>query len=257
MESEKQSATIDRQRREPKWNVENITKTALMFSTRGEFAEKNKPAYEAARLLGLLDELFDLVLHQWDEHAIKNEACKYSSRTEMARKSGAAYNAARRLGLISSLFPSKLKNWGVDEVEEVAKCCLSKKDLKIKNATAYNAALRLGIIDGLFDNQGRIRERDCVYLWEVSDEPGLYKVGITSSSMGTYRITQVAKEVNCTPNILFLKQVGYEAAKVIEREMKRIGTPYKFSKKFYGHSEFRYMSTSEVERCVKFVIKSF
>jgi hypothetical protein len=241
-------------KKKPKWDKDSIRQIAKAFSSRSEFAAKNKPAYEAARLFRMLPELFGLKLNQWDKQLIKQESTKYKTRTEFAKASSSAYNAARRLKIIDQLYPSLLKSWTEDEVRKIAKTCSNKKDLKRKCATAYNAALRLNIIDDLFENQPQVAERDCVYLWSVKDEPGLYKVGITSHKMGEYRINQVAKESRFLPQLVFLVKVGYENAKTIERRMKQLGTPYKFSKKFYGHSEFRYMSPSEVAECVKLSI---
>lgn len=241
-------------KKKPKWDKESIRQIAKAFSSRSEFAAKNKPAYEAARLLRMLPELFRLRLKQWDDQLVRQESTKYTTRTEFAKGSAAAYNAARRLKIIDQLYPSLLKSWTEDEVRKLAKTCSSKKDLKRVCATAYNAALRLNIIDDLFENQPQVAERDCVYLWSVKDEPGLYKVGITSHKMGDYRINQVAKEAKFSPQLVFLVKVGYAHAKVIERKMKQLGTPYKFSKKFYGHSEFRYLSPSEVAECVKLSI---
>jgi hypothetical protein len=247
------SSNIEKKKK-PKWDKESIRQVAKAFSSRGEFAAKNKPAYEAARLLRMLPELFRLRLKQWNDQLVRQESTKYTTRTEFAKGSPAAYNAARRLKIIDQLYPSLLKSWTEDEVRKIAKTCSSKKDLKRVCATAYNAALRLNIIDDLFKNQPQVAERDCVYMWSVKDEPGLYKVGITSHKMGEYRINQVAKEAKFSPQLVFLVKVGYENAKVIERKMKRLGTLYKFSKKFYGHSEFRYLSPSEVAECVKLSI---
>lgn len=224
-----------------------------MASSRSEFAALNKPAYEAARLMGLLSDLFPLRLMQWDEKSIRQEASKYQSRTEFARSSGSAYNAARRMRVIDSLFDSKLESWTVEKIEQLAQRCKSKKSLKRLNASAYNAALRLEIIDRLFENDGSVRERDCVYLWSVDDEPGLYKVGITSFSMGDFRIKQVAKEARVASTIILLEQVGYSRAKTLEKSMKRMGTPYRFSRKFYGHTEFRYMTPEQVTECIRMV----
>ena len=237
-------------KKKPKWDKSNLEKIARLYLSRSEFAIANKPAYEAARLLGLLDKLFDLKLNQWDETSVRQEAKNYKTRTEFAKGCGSAYNAARRLGIINDLYPSLLKTWTETEIRKVAKTCSSKKELKRKCATAYNAALRLKIIDELFENQPQVAERDCVYLWSVKDEPGLYKVGITSYKMGEYRINQVAREAKVTPEVIFIEHVGYNNAKKIEKQMKKIGVPYKFSKRFYGHTEFRYMSPSEVETCV-------
>lgn len=203
--------------------------------------------------MGLLPHLFPLLLNQWDEKSVREEASRFKSRTDFAKGSGAAYNAARRLKIIDSLFESKLEKWSVEKIELLSQKCSTKKDLKRLNASAYNAALRFNIIGRLFDNQGRVRERDCVYLWSVNGEPGLYKFGITSSSMGDYRIKQVAKEANVESTLLLLEQVGYEGAKKLESVMKRAGTPYKFSKKFYGCTEFRYMTPSQVAQCIKAV----
>jgi hypothetical protein len=244
------SSNIEKKKK-PKWDKESIRQIAKAFSSRGEFAAKNKPAYEAARLLRMLPELFRLRLKQWDDQLVRQESAKYTTRTEFAKGSAAAYNAARRLKIIDQLYPSLLRSWDETAVRKLANTCASKKELKRVCATAYNAALRLGIIDDLFNNQQRVAGRDCVYLWSVIDEPGLYKFGITSRSMGKYRINQVAKEARVKADLVFLEHVGYKNAKLIELKMKRMGTPYKFANKFFGHSEFRYLSPIEVEECVK------
>jgi hypothetical protein len=237
----------------PKWSESLLREAASNYSTRSEFALRNKPAYEAARLKGLLDDLYGHVLIQWDAAKVTDEAKKYNSRTEFAKGSGSAYNAARRMGLLPSLFDSKLECWTPERIEQVALNCVNKKELKRSCASAYNAALRLGIIDRLFDNQGVVNARDCVYVWSVNDEPGLYKVGITSHAMGDFRIRQVAKEARFTPTLILLEKVGYEAAKVLERQMKRMGKPYRFEHRFYGYTEFRYFSPHEVATCVQIV----
>lgn len=242
-------------KRKPKWDKASVKNAAATYTSRSEFADKNKPAYEAARLLGMLPELFDLKLNQWDEQTIRNEAAKYSSRTEFANKSGAAYNAARRLCILSTLFPSKLRTWDEQAIRNIAQQCVNKKELKRRCASAYNAALRLELIDDLFENQTKVNTRDCVYLWSVNDEPGLYKVGITSEQIGEYRMHQVAKEAGVTPTLIFLHRVGYDAAKTIEREMKKLGTKYTFPKKFYGRSEFRYLTSEEVAKCVRLALQ--
>lgn len=222
----------------------------MTFTSRSDFAYGNKPAYEMARLLGLLDKWFGHRLNHWSESTVRKEALKYTSRTDFAKESGAAYNAARRLKIIDSLFQSKLKTWDRDTITKIAKTCENKKQLKRNHGSAYNAALRLGIIDELFKNQESVNTRDCVYLWSVKEEPGLYKFGIVSKKIGKHRINQVAREAKVTPDVVFIEYVGYDNAKRIERQMKQIGTPYRFSKKFYGHTEFRYMSPAEVEACV-------
>ena len=237
-------------KKNPKWNKDLLKGIAKQFSSRSEFADGNKPAYEASRLMGLLDDWFGYKLNQWTENKIREESTRYNNRTDFAKASGSAYNAARRLGILSSLFESQLKSWNRDTITAVAKNCENKKQMKRKYASAYNAALRLNMIDELFVNQISINTRDCVYLWSVKEELGLYKVGITSEKMGEYRIHQVAREANVTPQIVFLCNVGYEAAKKIENSMKKIGKPYKFSKKFYGYSEFRYMTPDEVCQCI-------
>ena len=240
-------------KKDSKWSEASLREAAAPYSSRSEFAYNNKPAYEAARCSGLLPNLFPLMLRQWDIESVTVEASKYSTRTEFAKSNGSAYNAARRLGIIESLFDSLLDRWTVEAIEKIALSVPNKKALKRTNASAYNAALRLGIIDRLFDNQGSVNARDCVYLWAVSDEPDLYKFGVTSYEMGDFRIRQVAKEASVVPSIVMLERVGFNGAKILEKQMKRIGRPYRFSKKFFGYTEFRYMTPDQVARCVEMV----
>ncbi len=241
-------------RKNTTWREVDIREAAGRYTSRSEFALHNKAAYEAARLVGLLGELFDHSLNQWDEESVRAEAAKYTSKTGLAKGNGSAYNAARRLGIVNDLYTPILRNWSDSEIRFVAQLCANKKEMKRQFGSAYNAALRLGIIDELFQNQVKINTRDCVYLWAVVGEADLYKFGITSESMGSHRINQVAREAGVTPSVVMLHRVGYEAAKQLEARMKRMGTPYRFSKKFFGFSEFRYMSPDEVGQCVKLAL---
>lgn len=241
-------------KRNPRWTEALLREAASQYSTRSEFATSNKPAYEAARLAGLIDELFGHVLNQWEEESIRTEAAKYKSRTEFAKMSGSAYNAARRLGIIDDLYDSLLMTWTPKQIRFVAQLCANKKEMKRQFASAYNAALRLGIISDLFQNQRVVNTRDCIYLWSVVGERDLYKFGITSKSMGDHRIKQVSREAGVTPSLVMLHHVGYEDAKRIEKLMKGMGRPYKFSKKFFGFSEFRYLSPDEVAQCVRLAL---
>lgn len=243
-------------KKNPRWTDELLREAASYCGSRSEFAVRNKPAYEFARTTGLLDSLFGLVLNQWDEESVRRESLKYDTRTAFAKGSGSAYNAARRLNLIETLYASLLQSWTPSRIKHVASQCSNKKEMKRLYTSAYNAALRLGVIDELFVNQKKINTRDCVYLWAVVGERDLYKFGITSASMGNHRMNQVAKEAGVMPDLVMLHRVGYESAKRIEGHMRQMGRPYRFTKKFFGFSEFRYLSPAEVAECIRLALSN-
>ena len=90
-----------------KWTETAIREEAAKYSSKAEFFRSCQSAYQSARGLGLLDELFENQYRYWDEQSIREEAAKYSSRVEFVRGRESAYDAARTRfpGLLDELFP--------------------------------------------------------------------------------------------------------------------------------------------------------
>lgn len=191
---------------------------------------------------------------KWSAEDIKKEILKYQSRSEFMRANISAYQAAHKLGLIDQL-PKRKKTvswkWSVEKIIEDLKKYDGKGDVQTRNRNLYMAARSRGLLKEVFpDDKPRHSTKDHVYIWKVVSECDVYKVGITSGRVGKKRIEDVSRRSKLNFEILILSKVGRVQALVIESFLKMVGEKYTPKTKFNGHTEFRRISPSDVEKCL-------
>lgn len=135
------------------WTEARVREEAAKYGSKAEFVRGCNSAYNAARRLGIIDDLFENQYHcYWTEARVREEAAKHSTKTEFVRWCNSAYNAARRLGLIDDLFENQRIqrcSWDEEVVRAEAAKYGTKAEFKRGCQSAYGAARRLGIIDNL------------------------------------------------------------------------------------------------------------
>jgi hypothetical protein len=82
------------------------------------------------------------------------------------------------------------------------------------------------------------------YIWENADDPGVYKVGITSERCGDGRITQCARQNSMTANIILVAAV--DDAREVERRALDLGDDPRYPADIDGYTEFRRYSDAEL-----------
>jgi hypothetical protein len=105
-------------------NLENCKIEALKYNNIGEFRNKSRSYYFAAKKLGFLDEICQHMTHKsntyWmNKESVHQDALQYNARWEWGKKSYAAYSSA-------------IKNGWIDEVCTHMKPPLNKKSDKNK-----------------------------------------------------------------------------------------------------------------------------
>lgn len=195
---------------------------------------------------------------KWTESSVLDLMSKCASKKEFRQASVGAYEVAVELGLID-LLPSA-KTTGAPrliDIETVVEMCRrykSKSECQREFQYGYSVLWRAGKLNEVWpENLPTYREKDCVYIWKVVGFVDVYKVGITSVSVGRHRITDVANRAGLKWEIVVLSQVGASAAQVIESVLKRAGTKFVFEKRFNGYTEFRRISPSELAACVEII----
>ncbi len=240
-----------------RWNEDEVRIEAVKYKSIKEFRKYANGCYNAAKrkFPHLLDELFIRLRKDWTLEDLINEAKKYSSKGEFCDGSPSAYRVVLRKCryLLDELFDNKRISWGIENVKKEASKYETKSRFQEKNHSAYNAAVRLGIIDDLFENQERYNTRCCLYICEMTDEVGVYKVGVTSKNMDDFRIRCVARKAGVQFRIIILSLVGSEKALLLEKQLKKKGNKVKFNHKFDGCTEFRRMSPSELNECIELI----
>ena len=89
-----------------RWSWIRIMEAAKGCTSRSHFAEINQLAYNAAKRMDLLKDMFPVLPKQQpSEEAITLEASKYSTRSAFRRGNYQAHKAAKELGLLDKLLP--------------------------------------------------------------------------------------------------------------------------------------------------------
>jgi hypothetical protein len=99
-----------------KWDELAIRKAASECSTRQEFYDKYGSAYNAARQLGILENVIGYSFNQWTHESVIEESKKYSSKKDFQKHCKGAYAYAHRHDMIDDLF--------VDQSRCNTRCCV-------------------------------------------------------------------------------------------------------------------------------------
>ena len=82
------------------------------------------------------------------------------------------------------------------------------------------------------------------YIWENIQDPGVYKVGITSERLAENRIAKIAREPTISPSIILMASTPH--ARDIERRALELGDDPRYPDTIDGYTEFRRYSDAEL-----------
>ncbi len=215
--------------RKPKgyWdNIDNIHKEALKHKGRFTFANACRGGYNAARKLGILD---DVCSHMdghkengyWTLENVKKEALKYSSRMGFYNAQGGAYGAATRNGWLDEVC-SHMKDkrnkkhklyWTKDKVIETALRFNSIKDFRKYGGGAYNAIQinkwdTTNIYDHMKHGKNGFNPNEPAIMYYLKINGGeAYKIGITKRTVNERFLASELKRIEV------IKTWDYETGK--------------------------------------------
>jgi hypothetical protein len=89
-----------------------------------------------------------------------------------------------------------------------------------------------------------ISDANVFYIWENADDPGVYKVGITSERCADKRIGECTSRNKMTANIIVMAAV--DDALEIERRALELGDDPRYPDTLDGYTEFRRYSDAEL-----------
>ena len=165
-----------------------------------DFIQKESGAYNAARDLGMLEEIKTIIkpkIQRWDYDKIAKEAQKYKTKFEFQTKSPKAYNAAHKRGILDDVCSHMTgkKSWkNIDSIKkEALKYDLISEFIKYSSG-AYNAALKLGIVKEICSHMRKPKR----LIWkheELVAEAQKYerRVDFKKGSPGAYQCAQKRK----------------------------------------------------------------
>ena len=161
-----------------KWTYEKCKKEASKYSSRYEFNNGNRSAYQAAWKNKWLDEFYGESKKKepgyWTKEKCKEEAMKYSSRYEFRKKSGSAYNVALKNKWLDEFYgENKQKEpgyWTKEKCKKEASKYSSRNEFQKENGSAYDAARKNKWLDEFFGERVGSYRNDHVYSYEFITE---------------------------------------------------------------------------------------
>lgn len=236
------------------WTLPLVQDEAKKYSSKSEFGDGCSSAYQWACRNGVINDLFDDRLTAWDLESVRQEALKYSSREEFRKHGAGASQWAERNGVWSDVCSHmKFLNKRVtfEEASKVAKTFSSRAEFYRKGTRCYAAAMRNGWLDEICNHMEPGKPNslsDIVYLWNVKGEPNVYKIGVTSTTLGKHRIQRVAAFAGVKVGNVLMKYC--KKARDVERKLLSIGKPHDFGFAFNGSTEFRTYTPEEFDKCI-------
>lgn len=241
-----------------KWTAALALAEGRKYGSRSEFKRECGSAYQVARQLGLLEQLYpNKTLYQTDEQVLA-EGRKYASRREFYLSNAGAYNRALARNLLDRLYSSTLRDWSndTDVINEGAKYRSRREFQRSQSCSAYAAALQRGLLDLIeFPENNAPSDNDAIYIWRAVGQHynghPVYKIGVTSARLGTHRIEQVARAGGFEFELICCEPVQCKATD-LERKLHILGEDPKFVG-FDGCTEFRALSDSALYAAISMI----
>ena len=160
-----------------KWTKEKVAELAKKFNNRRDFDKNENGAYQAARRMGIMDEICGhmntLREHRHTLETLQIRALKFSNRNDFQNNDIGAYQSAQKMGLLEKICfhmsPSATEPYTFEEILIEAKKFKTRKEFQ-KGSPAYKAAWKRGILDEIcahmpkhVDQSGK---NNVCYKWE-------------------------------------------------------------------------------------------
>ena len=135
-----------------KWNSETLQKEAAKFTTKAEFRNNNKYAFNIAKKQNILETICTHMIPNaynipWTIEELKKEALLYGARNDFKKGNEGAYATARKHGIIEEIcshMKSPKRKYTEEELREAAKPFNTRRRFKLGEVQKYKAALRYG-----------------------------------------------------------------------------------------------------------------
>ena len=192
-----------------------------------------------------------------DDAVVLAEGRKYNSRHGFKLNSASAYRVARERGLLDLLYPNKQQKYTSDEMlVEIGGQYRSRRAFSLGKARAYYLARQrnlLGLIG--FPENNAPSDNNAIYIWRAIGQHyngnPVYKIGVTSSRLGVWRIVDVAGRAGFEFDLICCEAVQGKATD-LERKLHLLGEDPQLAG-FNGATEFRALSDSALYAAVSMI----
>lgn len=171
-------ASMEPDRRGKHWDEDSVRKEAAKYKLRNHFYNGCRGAYNAAKRLNLLDELYPIkkkvivkkIKHRrqlkWTLETCRVRASLYKTKSEFKRNDGSAYSTSVRHGWLKEICKHMItpepynKKWTKDACHKVALRYSIYKDFRTKEASAYVTARRNGWLNEICSHLKKKRKNN-------------------------------------------------------------------------------------------------
>lgn len=243
------------------WEVEvNVMESAGRHEFKEDWKAAERGAYDSALRNGWFEKATAHMPDVWGKWNNKEDviadAQKYPHSSAWKRANAGAYGKAVEKGWLeeATAHMARLQKpvgyWTKETVFESAQPFDCPSDWRRQLSTAWHRAYQNGWMEECTAHMSRkgSGDNDVVYLWENISDPGIFKVGITSDSMGETRIRQCCAHNAMEARIIFMLKV--QDAREVERALLQLGASPEYSTDIDGYTEFRKLSDSELSIAV-------
>ena len=244
------------------WEVkDNVMESARKYEFKEDWKDAERGAYDSALRHDWFEEATAHMPDVWGKWNNKvdvvTDAQKYPNSFAWKLASSGAYRKAVEKGWLEEatahmVSPQKPKGyWNRENVFVSAQPFDCPTDWRREYPTAWDRAYQNGWMEECTEHMSRkcSTDNDVVYMWENTADPGVFKIGITSDSMGGTRIRQCCSHNAMESRIIFMLKVP--DAKEVERRLLQLGVSPKYSTDIDGYTEFRILTDQELGQAVK------
>ncbi len=135
------------------WTKGRILEEIKKYDSISDFIENESGAYDAARDMGIMDELREVISSRyidWTNEMLAEEAKKYHRRVDFQKGSRKAYDVAHKRGILDKICSHMVvlrTNWTYEMLEAEARRYEYRGDFYKGSRKAYDVAHKRGILD--------------------------------------------------------------------------------------------------------------
>ena len=180
------------------------------------------------------------------------------SRSQFKKEYSSMYAYAVKTKTLKKVIkdlPKQFVDWNDEIAMKVALNYNSREDLKRGNSKAYEyIQKRSANRDKFYEHMEWNSQSDnnVIYIWKVIGLDNVYKIGVTSSRLGSIRIEEVAKGGGLQYTIKIMASVVGKATD-IETKLLSMGIKYTFTQSFNGCTEFRTLTDQELYTALEII----
>lgn len=197
----------------------------------------------------------------WTKEKCLSYAVKHKTPKEWREHHEKSYSTAVKRGwyreCVKHMEYTPNKYWTRERCLRIATKYTTRADWERGHRQSYIAAVKN---KPLFDEcvshmESRApTDNDCLYIWKAVNQyfhgKNVYKIGVTSQRLGTWRIKHVARSHGFNFEIVVMRNIKTDAAKV-EKQLLKLGDDPKFIGD--GGTEFRAMSDKELSTAISMI----